>query len=238
MMGRASHASVPSDDNPVAHAASAALRLLDHQAPAQLVPAVANALVALGAPKGADDEALVSWAAAQHQLLDEMVPAMARLMITPTGLEAGEPANVIPPFADLICDCRALPGQDEADIRSHIAAAIGDDLSYEVEFLEPLAGGTESPTETALFEACRSYVAARLPGAELLPVISTGFTDSHWIREAYGTVAYGFAPVFAMDPILYEAGAHGADEALAVDDLVEMTEFNLYAIRELAAVRA
>ena len=28
--------------------------------------------------------------------------------------------------------------------------------------------------------------------------------------------------------------AHGADEALAIDDLVEMAEFHLYAIRELA----
>jgi hypothetical protein len=34
----------------------------------------------------------------------------------------------------------------------------------------------------------------------------------------------------------YDAAAHGADEALAVDDLVEMTRFNLHAIREIGAV--
>jgi acetylornithine deacetylase/succinyl-diaminopimelate desuccinylase-like protein len=238
LLGRASHASVPSDDNPVAHAASAALRLLDHRAPARLVPAVADALVGLGAPEGSGDEELVAWAAGQHPALDEMVPAMARMMITPTGLEAGEPANVIPPFADLICDCRALPGQDEDDIRSELATALGDDLTYEVELLEPLEGGTASPVDTPLYESCRSYVAERLPGATLLPTISTGFTDSHWLREAHGTVAYGFAPVFATDPVAYEAGKHGADESLAVDDLVEMTQFNLHAIRTLGAVRA
>jgi acetylornithine deacetylase/succinyl-diaminopimelate desuccinylase-like protein len=238
LIGRASHASVPSDDNPVAHAAQAALRLLDHRAPARLIPAVAEALTALGAPEGGDDEELVAWAAAQHPLLRDEVPAMARMTITPTGLEAGEPANVIPPFADLICDCRALPGQDEGDIRAELATALGEGLTYELEFLEPLEGGTASEIDTALFDACRSYVAERLPGAEILPVISTGFTDSHWVREAHDTVAYGFAPVFATDPIAYEAAAHGADEAIAVDDLVEMTQFNLHAIRTIAAVRA
>ena len=67
----------------------------------------------------------------------------------------------------------------------------------------------------------------------LLPLISTGFTDSHWIREAHDTVAYGFAPVFATDLGVYEGGIHGADESLAVDDLLEMTLFNLHAIRTL-----
>jgi acetylornithine deacetylase/succinyl-diaminopimelate desuccinylase-like protein len=183
LIGRASHASVPSDDNPVQHAAHAALRLLDHRAPARLVPAVAEALVALGGPEGAGDEELVRWAAAQHALLEGTVPAMARMTITPTGLEAGEPPNVIPPFADLICDCRALPGQDEDDIREELTRALGDELTYEVAFLEALEGGTESPIDTPLFDACRSYVAERLPGAELLPMISTGFTDSHWLRD-------------------------------------------------------
>jgi acetylornithine deacetylase/succinyl-diaminopimelate desuccinylase-like protein len=160
---------------------------------------------------------------------------MARMTITPTGLEAGEPPNVIPPFADLICDCRARPDQDEDDIRAEVAKALGDDLTYEVELLEALEGGTASPVDTPLFDACRSYIAEGLPGAELLPVISTGFTDSHWLREAHGTVAYGFAPVFATDPISYDAAAHAADEALAVDDLVEMTRFNLHAIRSLGS---
>ena len=68
----------------------------------------------------------------------------------------------------------------------------------------------------------------------LLPLITTGFTDSHWVREAYGTVAYGFAPVFATDLDDYEAGIHGADERIAVDDLLEMTRLNIHAATSLA----
>jgi hypothetical protein len=39
--------------------------------------------------------------------------------------------------------------------------------------------------------------------------------------------------VFATDPAVYLDGAHGADEALAIADLVEMTAFNRYAIDAL-----
>ena len=65
-------------------------------------------------------------------------------------------------------------------------------------------------------------------------MVSPGFTDSHWVRRAHDTVAYGFAPVFATDSFVYANGAHSADECLAVADLVEMTEFNLHAIRSLS----
>ena len=64
-------------------------------------------------------------------------------------------------------------------------------------------------------------------------MVTPGFTDSHWVRAAHGTVAYGFAPVFSTPLDVYLDGAHGADEAIDVADLVEMTAFNLRAIRSL-----
>ena len=36
------------------------------------------------------------------------------------------------------------------------------------------------------------------PGARLAPICVAGFTDSHWLREAFGTVAYGFFPMRTM----------------------------------------
>ena len=130
----------------------------------------------------------------------------------------------------MICDCRALPSQDESDIRAHVEAALGDGLRYEIELLEPLEGGTESSIDTPLYRLCESYVDERLDGAALLPLISPGFTDSHWIRAAFGTAAYGFAPTFHTDLRTYFDGMHGADESIAIDDLVEMTRFNMRAI--------
>jgi len=234
VFGRAGHASVPSRcDNPVRHAATAVQRLLAHRPPGRLDPSLERALSSLDAPH-TDAEAAVAWAAEQHPALADLLPAMTRITVTPTGLAAGEPSNVIPPFADVICDCRALPGDTEARIREQVASALGTDIRHEIELIEPLEGGTESPTDTALYRVCERYVGERLPGATLLPVVTPGFTDSHWVRREHGTVAYGFAPVFATDPLAYLDAAHGADEALAIDDLVEMAEFHLYAIRELA----
>ena len=53
----------------------------------------------------------------------------------------------------------------------------------------------------------------------MLPVCVAGFTDSHWLREAFGTVAYGFFPMKTMDPQLAARLIHSADERIAVDDL-------------------
>ena len=121
-------------------------------------PAIAarsqRALARLGAPTG-DDEA-VAWAAAlSTRASADTLPAMTRLTVTPTGSSTHEPANVIPPYADVICDCRALPDQDEDDVREHVAAALGDAGRYELEFLEPLEGGTESPIDTPLYARLR-----------------------------------------------------------------------------------
>jgi len=46
-----------------------------------------------------------------------------------------------------------------------------------------------------------------------------GFTDSHWLREAFGTVAYGFFPSKAMDPQLASRLIHSANERIVLDDL-------------------
>ena len=67
-----------------------------------------------------------------------------------------------------------------------------------------------------------------MPGALLFPVVTPGFSDSHWVRKEHGTVAYGFAPVFRTDPVAYMDAAHGADEAIELADLVEMAEFHLH----------
>jgi acetylornithine deacetylase/succinyl-diaminopimelate desuccinylase-like protein len=233
--GRAGHASVPAGaDNVLRRAADAVRRLLDYEPPARLTPPIAAALEGLGAPVDAGAGKAIAWAAAQHPVLAGMFPAMTRMTVTPTGLQTHEPANVIPPFADVICDCRALPGQGLDDVRDHLERALGG-LEHDLELLEPLAGGTESPTGTPLYRICEEHVRERLPGAELLPVVTPGFSDSHWVREAHGTVAYGFAPVFSTPLDVYLDGAHGADEAIDVADLAEMTALNLRAIRSLGA---
>jgi acetylornithine deacetylase/succinyl-diaminopimelate desuccinylase-like protein len=57
------------------------------------------------------------------------------------------------------------------------------------------------------------------PGAKPAPICVAGFTDSHWFREAFGTVAYGFFPSRAMPAELAARLIHSADERIPVEDL-------------------
>jgi len=65
----------------------------------------------------------------------------------------------------------------------------------------------------------RSFVAELEPGAAAAPICVAGFTDSHWIREAFGTVAYGFFPARAMDAELAARLIHSGSERVPVEDL-------------------
>lgn len=231
--GAGGHASVPAGaDNPLRGAAAITTRLLESDPPVRMIAPVERALATLGAPP-AEDPGFAEWAAAQHPELAGLLPAMVRSTITPTGLEAGEPSNVIPPLADVLCDVRLLPGSGEDDLRA-LVAAVGSGIDYELDVLEPLTGGTESTTETPLYAACAAFAADRAPGARLLPIIAPGFSDSYWIRNAWETIAYGFAPVFSTDPSTYSAGFHAADERLDIADLVTMTDLATHAINALS----
>jgi acetylornithine deacetylase/succinyl-diaminopimelate desuccinylase-like protein len=136
--GTAGHASIPDGaDNPLRHVATAIDALIACRAPARVSPALERALDVLGAPAG-DGEERIEWARTLHPSLADELPPMSRLTVTPTGAATHEPANVIPPYADVICDCRALPGEGEAEIRAHVEAALGDSFGYELEMLDPL----------------------------------------------------------------------------------------------------
>ena len=80
-------------------------------------------------------------------------------------------------------------------------------------------GGTRSELGTPLWAAIERFVDELEPGARLAPICVAGFTDSHWLRESFGTVAYGFFPMRAMSPELAARLIHSADERIAVDDL-------------------
>ncbi len=94
------------------------------------------------------------------------------------------------------------------------SSATGD---YELETIER-RGGTRSPLDGPLWDAVQAFVREEEPGARAVPVCTAGFTDSHWLREAFGTVSYGFFPA-RFDPETAARVIHSADERVPVDDL-------------------
>ena len=81
------------------------------------------------------------------------------------------------------------------------------------------SGGTRSAIGGPLWDAITSFVAAEDAGARVAPICVAGFTDSHWMRDAFGTVAYGFFPARALDAAVAARLVHSANERVPVADV-------------------
>jgi acetylornithine deacetylase/succinyl-diaminopimelate desuccinylase-like protein len=155
-----------------------------------------------------------------------MFEPMLGVTFTPTRIAASEKVNVIPSRAELKIDCRVPPGLGEQEVRWGIEEVLGDerDAPWRIEFTEQVAGNG-SPLGTPLMEKVAEWLGERDPGAELVPFILPGFTDSRHFREAFPEcVAYGFFP-HRHQPLVQTAPLiHGADERIDVRDLAFATE--------------
>jgi len=215
--GRSGHASVPSiADNALVKAARYVEALGRYEPPQQVIPEVQTFLQAVLGEMPPLGQALAR-ARALHPLAAELVEPLLSFTLSPTMIEASKQRNVIPALCSVTVDCRLLPGMTPEDVEPLIRAALGEG-SYELEWIERF-GGTRSPVGTPLWESLGRWVGALEPGARLVPTVCAGFTDSHWLREAFDTVAYGFFPMRAMDPELAARLIHSADERVPVADL-------------------
>ena len=107
------------------------------------------------------------------------------------------------------------------------------DVPWEFQFDQGITGGTESPLGTPLHEAIAAAVDAHDPGATLVPQLSTGFTDAAFVRQAFGTVAYGFWPVATTPLDVYEGGVHNKDERVHIDDVGLATAMHIDIVTRL-----
>ena len=226
--GRSGHASMPSiADNALVKAAPIIEALGRYQPPQAIIPEVARFLeLVLG--ELPSPEMALDRARALHPLAAELVEPLLSFTLAPTIIEASKQRNVIPATCVVTVDCRLPPGMTPEDVDPLVRAAIGPG-DYELEWFER-DGGTRSPMETPLWSALQGWVGELEPGARLAPLVCAGFTDSHWMREAFGTVAYGFFPQKAMDGELAARLVHSADERIPVDDL----ELGVQALRAVA----
>jgi acetylornithine deacetylase/succinyl-diaminopimelate desuccinylase-like protein len=166
-----------------------------------------------------------------HPLAAELIEPLLGPTFAPTIIHASDKRNVIPALCEVVVDCRLPPGDTPREAERTIRAVLGEG-DWELEWLEA-QGGTRSPLETPLWDAVAGFVEEIEPGARPAPIIVPGFTDSHWLREAFGTVAYGFFPARAMAPELAARLIHSADERIPVDDLELGVRFLRHAARSL-----
>ncbi len=227
--GRSGHASMPGiADNALVKAAALIARLGAFQAEPQLIPEVEAFLAAL-LPAPPSPAGALAAAHGIAPLAAELIEPLLAMTVAPTMVHASDKRNVIPAVCEVTVDVRLLPGQTPEEAETTLRAWLGDG-AYELVNIER-QGGTRSPIGGLLWDAVQSFVAAEEPGAVAAPTCVAGFTDSHWLREAFGTVAYGFFPARAMDSELAARLIHSANERIPVADLELGVRFMRHAAR-------
>jgi acetylornithine deacetylase/succinyl-diaminopimelate desuccinylase-like protein len=232
--GRSGHASMPGiADNALVKAVPLIERIASYQPEPQIQQEVeACVRTVLGDVPPAHE--IVARARAVDPTLADMLQPLLSATFSPTRIDASQKRNVIPALCTIDVDCRLLPGQTPERVEPLIRAVLGSDVEYDLAFVEA-QGGTRSALETPLWDAVETFVAELEPGAHAVPLCCAGFTDSHWLREAFGAVAYGFFPSRALPAETAATLIHSADERVPIDDVELGLDWLRFAARAVLA---
>ncbi|MGH7768889.1 MAG: M20/M25/M40 family metallo-hydrolase, partial [Candidatus Binatia bacterium] len=157
--------------------------------------------------------------------------AMLRNTCVPTLLDAGIAKNALPQAARAIVNCRVLPGEFVPDVRQTLIRMLADD-KITVTQMEEYTPSPTSPLRRDLLQTIERLTAEFWPGgAAVVPVMSTGATDSRFLRNA-GIPAYGHSGL-ASEP--GDNRAHGKDERLAAKSFYDGLEYQYRLVKALSS---
>jgi acetylornithine deacetylase/succinyl-diaminopimelate desuccinylase-like protein len=234
--GRPGHASWPAaGDNALVRLAPAIERLAAHRPSGEPAPEFTLVLDAL-VPGDDPIERRLERAGALHSELPAILGPLRGSTVSPTMISAASALNIIPGRAELRLDCRVLPGVTPNELLGELRACLTG-LELELELSAEPEGGSRSPADTPLADMLRAYVETIDPGALVLPSMSAGFTNSHFLRDTFGTVAYGFFPLVHTPLELVGSTVHAHDERIDQDDLTLGVRFLEHACRTVGGFR-
>jgi acetylornithine deacetylase/succinyl-diaminopimelate desuccinylase-like protein len=154
-----------------------------------------------------------------------------RTTCVPTRLEGGHANNALPQTARATVNCRVLPNETEEDVRQTLIRALAND-KITVTATNRFFPSPASPLTPEIMGAVERATQEMWPGVPVVPTMSTGATDSRYLRTA-GIPAYGTSGMFGdVDDIR----AHGRDERMLVRSLYEGQEY-LYRLVKLLSSR-
>jgi len=221
---RPGHGSMPYPTSSVTRLVEALNRLREHRFPARIIPPVDAMFKGIAANRGDGDEWLPAYADMSHAILEpgflerlqahsSFLHALTRDTCSLTRMEASNKINVVPPEAWAEIDCRMLPDRPAEAFVQDLHDLL-EGTGVEIEVLMAFTPAV-SPTDTDLYGAIEAIVAEHYPGSRLVPAVSTGFTDSHFTRDA-GIDSYGFDPLITAEKEWDRI--HGNDERISVEN--------------------
>ena len=233
--GRWGHGSVPTPDNAAVLAAQIVTRLAE-PGPVRLTEAMAASLgralphmAARAAKVIAElvaDPASVAAADIDRALRGLCDPVLARTIsavirdtVSVGIVKAGVKYNVIPGTAEIVIDCRTLPGTDEPAMRAELRRRIGEELWARIDVeCEQTGASVQAPLDGPFYPVLEEVLRDHDPDGVPLPFLAPFATDAKHLARL-GIPAYGFSPlrVGPGDGLLDLM--HGDDERVSVEAL-------------------
>jgi acetylornithine deacetylase/succinyl-diaminopimelate desuccinylase-like protein len=229
--GASGHGSVPHDNNALAKSARLIERLATHRFPKQIAAPVREFItqvISVLGPKGAQAVTLILSA---NQEVDfkallggtpidpNLAYAFTHTTCSPTMIKAGVKENVIPDSCEFVLDFRFVPDYSREQIQETIkqlASDLAKDLEIETIQHHPTS---ESPIDNSFYRLIAETVREEIPGAQAVPYMLTGATDSRFVREL-GAAAYGFSPLSTKMSLSERAKLiHSENERIDIESL-------------------
>jgi acetylornithine deacetylase/succinyl-diaminopimelate desuccinylase-like protein len=230
------HSSVPKPDNAIYQLVDALGRIARHQFPvkmSEVTKAYFERSAAFASGQDAADMRAVARdnpdvAAIGRLSANAFYNAQFRTTCVATMLEAGHAENALPQRAKATVNCRILPNDDVAEIERVMKTLAGDKVA--VKHIYPPTLSPPSPLRPDVLGAVEKITAQMWPGVPVIPSMSTGATDSRFLRNI-GMPVYGVSGLFAEPADLR---THGLDERILIKQLYEGREFLYRLVKELA----
>ena len=152
----------------------------------------------------------------------EMLRAMTRITISPNIIRGGIKTNIVPDSCEGELDIRILPGQNADYVLQELFQLLGAGVETALtEYQEPTFTSSQTEPYWLIAELTEELAA---PNAVCLPIISTGSTDSKYLRNI-GIPAYGIGHMDAgYDPDI-STTMHGCNERTDIKSLYLKTRF-------------
>jgi acetylornithine deacetylase/succinyl-diaminopimelate desuccinylase-like protein len=215
--GLSGHASVPVLQNPITHLAQAVARLGTWETPMRLNDTTREFFSRLATISPPDQAAVFRNLAdpASQTYLHKNLPqfySMLHTTVVPTVLKGGFKSNVIPPEAEAEIDIRALPDENMTEFTRQMNNLVNDPsvTILPPDLTDSMPAAPASSLHTAMFAALEAAQKKLLPESITVPVMSTGATDSAFLR-AKGVDAYG---IRIPRTFKENTGVHGNDERI------------------------
>ena len=146
--------------------------------------------------------------------------AIMRTTCVATMLEGGHSENALPQSATATINCRIAPTETPEQIQQTLVRIVNDSGVT----ITPIAQATPSapsPLTPEVMQPIERIAAEMWPGVPVLPVMSTGASDSLFLRNA-GIPMYGNSGVFGD---IDDNRAHGKDERIGIKEFYDSQEY-------------